>query len=268
MAVIDRPLVHPQRTTTSMRPFKVWKHFRKLVDDKEDTEQVFHIIESMKSKKSHRQAWDFIQSEVGQKFLREEFDIPSALDDHERWADCGPNSVAQNYIRFMKREGLTAAGLVEESHKWKPAEERPQDLTEWYFERLRDTHDLFHVLTGYGRDALGEDCLLGFSFEQNHNLGILFLTYAGTNEIRKATKTKAPLFQAVKEGRQLGRAAKKIAHQDIEALMREDLDEARARLNIGKPVIYRECLAQLESEGWFEDDLLAPKAPEQQAQAA
>ncbi|WP_432200546.1 Coq4 family protein [Erythrobacter sp. W53] len=260
MALIDLPLVHPERKTVGFRPLKTWGHFRKLVADKEDTAQVFHIIEATKSRKSHQQGWDFMGSEQGQRLLREDVDIPTILDDHDRWADCGPNSVAQHYIRFMKREGLSAAGLVAESHRWMPPEKRLPDLTEWYFERLRDTHDLFHVLTSYGRDALGEQALLGFSYEQNHNPGVLFIAYAGAREIKKAIGTKAPLYAAVKEGRELGRAADKLAHMDVEAVMREDIDEARARLNIGEPVIYRECLAILEAEGHGCCDLLAPQA--------
>ena len=260
MAIVDRPLVAPGRKTTGFRPFKVWKHFRKLVADKEDTEQVFHIIEALKGRKGHKQAWNFIASPEGQRMMREEVNIPAILDDHERWADCGPNSVAQHYMRFMKREGLSAAGLVEESHKWQPAEKRHQDQTEWYFERLRDTHDLFHVLTTYNRDGLGEACLLGFSYEQNHNLGILFIAYAGTRQRMKETKTKAPIFDAIREGRALGKAAAKIAHEDIEALMREDIDEARKRLNIGEPVIYRKCIAQLFEEGLQDEDMIMPEA--------
>jgi ubiquinone biosynthesis protein COQ4 len=255
MSLIDRPLVAPERRTSGFRPFKVLHHFRKLVADKEDTEQVFHIIEATKGKASHKQAWDFIASPEGQHFLREETNIPAMLDDHARWADCGPNSVAAHYIAFMKREGLSAAGLVAESNKWQPPSERPQDLTQWYFDRLRDTHDLFHVLTGYGRDALGEASLLAFSYQQNHNFGILFIAYAGARQIGKVSGTKAPLFAAIREGRALGRAAAKIAHQDIEALMREDIDEARKRLNIGKPAIYRECLKILESEGILSEQL-------------
>jgi ubiquinone biosynthesis protein COQ4 len=96
MAVIDRPLVAPGRKTTGFRPFKVWKHFRKLVADKEDTEQVFHIIEALKGRKGHKQGWDFIRSPEGQRMIREEVNIPAMLDDHARWADCGPNTVAQH----------------------------------------------------------------------------------------------------------------------------------------------------------------------------
>jgi len=260
MSVIDRPLIAPERKISGFRPFKVWKHFRKLVADKEDTEQVFHIIEALKGRKSHRQGWAFIRSPEGRRMMREDVNIPEMLDDHARWADCGPHSVAQHYMRFMKREGLSAAGLVAESHKWTPPQERHQDQTEWYFERLRDTHDLFHVLTGYNRDWLGEACLLGFSYEQNHNLGILFIAYAGTRQRLKEVSTDAPLFAAVREGRQLGKAASRIAHADIEALMPEDIDVARARLNIGKPLIYRDCIAQLMEEGMADDDMLMPEA--------
>lgn len=262
MALLDRPLVAPDRILTGFQPRKVLHHFGKLVEDKEDTEQVFHIIEATKGKKSHKQAWDFIQSEEGQRFLREEVDIPAMLDDHDRWADLPENSVGKHYMAFMKREGLTARGLVEESHKWAPPESRPNDLTEWYFNRLRDTHDLFHVLTGYGRDALGEASLLGFSYSQNHNYGILFIAFAGARQIKKTTGTKAPLYASVREGKRNGRGAGKIAHQDVAALMREDIDEARARLNIAEPVIYRECLHILESEGYLASDLglSAPQA--------
>ncbi len=255
MAVTDLPLVAPERRTSGFRPLKVLHHFGKLVEDKEDTEQVFHIIEATKGRRSHAQARDFIMSPEGQRFLREGVDIPAMLDDHARWADCGPNTVAAHYIAFMKREGLSAAGLVAESHKWAPPETLPKDQTQWYFDRLRDTHDLFHVLTGYGRDALGETSLLGFSYEQNHNTGILFIAYAGARQIRKVSRTKAPVFAAIREGRRLGRAAAKIAHQDIAALMREDLDAARARLNIGQPAIYRQCLAILHAEGTLSEDI-------------
>ncbi|MBD2841950.1 Coq4 family protein [Erythrobacter rubeus] len=255
MALIDLPIVAPERTISGFQPRKVLHHFSKLVEDKEDTEQVFHIIEATKGKRSHKQAADFIQSDEGRRFLRGEVDIPAMLDDHARWSDLPENSVAQNYIRFMKREGLSAAGLVAESHKWAPPGNLPNDLTQWYFDRLRDTHDLFHVLTGYGRDALGEASLLGFSYSQNKNAGVLFIAYAGARQIKKVTRSAAPLFSSVREGQRLAKAAAKIAHQDIEALMREDIDAARERLRIGKPSVYRACLRILESEGQTAEDL-------------
>lgn len=265
MTVTDLPLSAPERKVSGFRPLKVLHHFRKLIDDKEDTEQVFHIIEATKGKRSHAQAHQFIRSPEGRRFLADGVDIAAMLDDHARWADCGPNTVAAHYMAFMKREGLSAAGLVAESHKWAPPESLPRDQTQWYFDRLRDTHDLFHVLTGYGRDALGEVSLLGFSYEQNHNTGILFISYAGARQIKKVSGTKAPLFAAIKEGRRLGREAAKIAHQDIAALMREDIGEARKRLNIGKPDVYRQCLTILAGEGILSEELSLGSAQPQAA---
>lgn len=268
MALLDLPLIAPSRKTSGFRPLKVLHHFGKLVEDKEDTEQVFHIIEATKGRRSYSQARDFLTSETGRRFMADGVDLPAMLDDHARWADCKPETVAAHYIAFMKREGLSAAGLVAESHKWAPPENLPRDQTQWYFDRLRDTHDLFHVLTGYGRDALGEASLLGFSYEQNHNKGILFIAYAGARQIKKVSGTKAPLFAAIKEGRALGRAAAKIAHQDIAALMREDIGAARARLGIGAPQVYRQCLAILASEGILSEDLTLGSATTPQPQAA
>lgn len=258
MTYANRPLVHPDRRLSGMKPLKAWRHFRKLVANKEDTEQVFHITEALKGRRTHRQAWAFIRSPEGRRFLDSEFDIPGTLDDHARWEDCGPDTVAAHYVAFMRREGLTAAGLVAESEKFMPREKRLGDLTEWYFERLRDTHDLFHILTGYGRDALGEASLLGFTYEQNYNRGIWFIAYAAAHQIRKTTRTRAPVYASINEGRRLGRAAKKLAHMDVEAVMRMDIGEARAMLNIGRPHTYRECLRILRAEGNSETGLMAP----------
>jgi hypothetical protein len=98
MTVTDLPLTAPERKVSGFRPLKVLHHFRKLIDDKEDTEQVFHIIEATKGKRSHAQAHQFIRSPEGHRFLADSVDIAVMLDDHARWADCGPNTVASHYM--------------------------------------------------------------------------------------------------------------------------------------------------------------------------
>lgn len=259
MAPINRPLQHPDRTHFGFQPIKAWQHFRNLIADKEDTEQVFHIIEALKGRKASAQAAAFVQSAEGRALLADDRELVDILDDHSNWAECGEDSVGQNYIRFMKREGLTAAGLAQESYQWQAKDDRPNDLYEWYYERLRDTHDLFHVLTGYGRDALGELSLLGFSYAQNHNLGVMFIAYAGAREQKKHSGSSAPIYAAIREGQRLGKAAAKLAHQDVEKLMHEPLDVARKRLGIGEPKIYRECLRIFEAEGlWVQDPSNTP----------
>ena len=258
MAILDRPLVAPERTVSGMKPLKALHHFGKLVDDKEDTAQVFHIIEAMKTKKGHQQGWDFIRSEQGQRFLRDEVDIPGSLDDHARWAGLPESSVAQRYMRFMKREGLSAQGLVDESHRWEPADERPNDLTQWYFDRLRDTHDILHILTGYGRDALGEQCVLLFTHGQSPSHGHILIGYAGAANIKKMVwGSKAPIMRAVNQAKRTGKGAPKLIDQPIRELLKQPLDDVRAALNIPEPTQYRECHRIWREEGIDPYDLLA-----------
>lgn len=260
MTHADYPLVHPDRVVARMRPLKAWGHFRRLVADKEDTEQVFHITEALKTRRTHRQALAFLTSAEGKRLRAQSTTIPAMLDDHARWADCEADTVAAHYIAFMRREGLSAAGLVAESEKFLPPEKQLKDQMQWYFHRLRDTHDLFHVLTGYGRDALGEASLLGFTYEQNYNRGIWFIAYAAAHQIKKQSGTRAPIYASINEGRRLGKAAQKLAHMDVEAVMRMEIGQARAMLAIGRPDIYFECLRILDGEGLAAVNLMGPEA--------
>ncbi len=260
MDLTERPLIHPDREIVGFRPIKALRHFGKLAADKEDTEQVFHIIEALKGRKSVSQMKEFVTTEQARELIRRNEELPALLDDHDRWIDCTPNSLAQNYIRFMQREELTAAGLVEESYKFKPKSERYPDLYEWYVERLRDTHDLFHVLTGYGRDPLGEVCLLGFSYEQNHSPGVLFIAYMGARQLRKEAGIGKPVFDALREGRRLGREARKLAHSDLLSMLPEDIDAVRVKLNVGSPDAYRRTLAMMEEQCCGEEQGAAAQA--------
>ncbi len=225
----------PRRKRLRFRPFKALGHFRKLVSNKEDTEQVFHISECLPSKAFFEQAKAFCASEKGRALMESEPYLPSLLDDHETLLKLPEGSVAHAYVAFMRREGLTAAGLVEESERVR----RPQygDQLQWYAHRTRDTHDLVHVLTGYGRDALGEQCALGFSYGQDRGWTALFLAWAGALEIRRRVKIDAPVFKAVGEAQRMGTAAQRIIEQDVRALLAEPLEAARARLGI-KPTTY------------------------------
>src|SRR3546814_10473358 len=66
------PLSHPDRTDTGFRPFKALRHFRKLIADKEDTEQVFHIIDALRDKRFGRSVEQFFTTPEGKRVLRSE----------------------------------------------------------------------------------------------------------------------------------------------------------------------------------------------------
>ena len=248
----------PRREKLRFRPFKAMAHFRQLIRDKEDTEQVFHIFECLPRRSFWADAKAFCESAKGRALMESEPYLPDVLDDHETLLTLPENSVAHAYVAFMRREGLTAAGLVEESERVR----RPSygDQLEWYGKRTRDTHDLVHVLTGYGRDALGEQCALGFSYGQDRGWTALVIAWAGAVELRRRVKINAPVFKAVGEAQRMGTAAQRIIEQDVRALLAEPLEAARARLGIKPTTQYTKAHTVYRARGIDPYNFLAAAA--------
>jgi ubiquinone biosynthesis protein COQ4 len=251
------PFHHPDRPGSEFRPMKAWRHFRKLIADKEDTEQVFHIIAALRGKAFRRVARKFWFSEKGQTLLANNQRLIDVLDDHDTLKKLPAGTVGRAYVDFMEREGLSAAGLEAEYARFEASGKRYNDGIDRYGDRLRDTHDLHHILTGYGRDALGEQCVLAFTYAQSRNLGVGFIAYAGGFELKRRVAPKAAIMSAVREGHRIGKAAKNIVHEDIVALLREPLADARARMGIAEPVAYKAAHEAMRSGGIDPYNLLA-----------
>ncbi len=254
----DLPFMLPGRPAMRYDFPKAWHHFKELVKDKENTAEVFPIFMALPWRGVYDAARAFLSSERGKAIRASEPSLVTILDDHASLRKLPVGSVAHAYCDFMEREGLTAQGLVEELDRYRSDEMVFKDQMEWYFNRLRDTHDLMHVLTGFGRDALGEQCVLAFTYSQQPALAHLFLGYAGALEIRKNASVKVPLLRAVREGQRMGKACPRIAEMPIRELLAMPLDEARAKLGIRDPQFYRKAHATWRAAGIDPYDLLAP----------
>lgn len=260
-------LRHPDRPAARYRPLRAVRSFQKLIKDKEDTSLVFKIFESLPSSGFMERVRDLSLSEHGEFLRATEPSLPEILDDHATLRRTQKGSLAHAYCDFMESEGLTAAGLVAEAERLG----RPKypDLVEWFISRSRDTHDLFHVLTGYGRDALGEQCVLLFTHGQSPSQGHLLIGYAGAANIKKMVKgSAAPVFGAVREAHRTGKGAPRLMAQPIRQLLERPLDEVRAQLRIPQPTQYRECHRIWHAEGIDPYDLLASKSAEPELLAA
>ena len=236
-SMIEPIFRNADRPRPKLRPFKALHHFRKLIADKEDTEQVFYIFQCLPRPAVVDEAKSFVYSDAGKALRLSEPYLPDLLDDHARLRAMPEGSVAHAYVDFMEREGLSAAGLVAEYDQFL-AGRRYGDLLEWYFNRLRDTHDLLHVLTGYGRDSLGEQCVLAFTYGQNPAPGHIFIAYMGGLNVKRTTRSDAPVFKAINEARKSGRGCPRLIEQSIISLLAEPLTSARQRLNIVAPQYY------------------------------
>lgn len=254
----DLPLMLPGRPPARYDFPKAWRHFKELIKDKENTAEVFPIFEALPWRGVYDAALAFLKSERGQAIRRSEPSLVTLLDGHASLRKLPAGSLAHVYCDFMEREGLSAQGLVDDLNKYRPADQFFDDQVDWYFRRMRDTHDLLHVLTGFGRDALGEQCVLAFTYGQQPALAHLFLGYAGAFEISKRMKVKAPIFRAVREAQRMGTTCPRLVEMPIRELLAMPYEEARRHLGIGEPGYYREAHAKWRDAGIDPYDLLAP----------
>ncbi len=225
--------------STRIRPFKAYKHFLKLIEDKEDTTQVFDIIEALDGSNLEKDYKRFMQTPEGQARYTERRNLILLLDDHAALRKLPMGSVGQHYCDFMESQGLSAQGLVDEYDRWgKRLEDYYEPNVSWYGNRRRDVHDLMHIMTGYSRDALGEACVLNFTHSQHGGLGFYFIAHLASIEVRKHAPKGAPVWKAVREAKKNGALAKNICKQDIQALLAEPLEDARKRLGILPPTHY------------------------------
>ena len=252
-------LRHPDRPAPRYSLPRAVKNFRILIKDKEDTAAVFRIFESLPSRDFLPRVEQLALSEHGEFLRRTEAYLPEILDDHAALRKTPKGSLAHAYCDFMESEGLTAAGLVAESESL--GRPKYHDLVQWFSERSRDTHDLFHVLTGYGRDALGEQCVLLFTHGQAPSQGHLLIGYAGAANIKRNVRgSKAPVLGAVMQARRTGKGAPKLIEEPIRELLAQPVETVRKALNIPVPSTYLECHRIWREEGIDPYDLLASEA--------
>ena len=258
VATPDLPLFDPARPQLKTRPLKAYRHFRELLKDKENTEEVFKIFEALPWKGARPRAARFLTSPEGMAIRASEPFLPDLLDDHAALRKLPKGTVAHAYCDFMEREGLSAAGLVAESMKFRSGQPQYQDQFTWYADRLRDTHDLLHVLTGYGRDAVGEQCVLAFTYGQQPSPGNLFISYLGGIEISRRLKSKAPVLRAIREAQNLGTGCPRLVEQSILGVLAMPFDDARRTLNITPATQYAQVHTTWRGMGIDPYDLLAP----------
>ncbi len=210
---------------------------RRLAVDKEDTAQVYAIMHALNGNACELGYIRLLSTPDGGRIAYERVELVEKLMDEAFLATFPPGSVGAAYLEFLETEHVSAQGLIDESHKgYPPAEMEEQHPYAWFFRRFRDIHDLLHVLTGYGRDWLGEVCLLAFSFQENHDMGRGILA-AGTY-LRTQGPLAAKMRRAILEGRRRAARAAWLPGEDFERLLFEPLDEARRRLRLTPPLAY------------------------------
>lgn len=230
--------------TTGRRDWKTaFAAIRKLLNNGDDTTQVFLIMRALNVGNAPKNYARFIATAEGGRMAYERVELARKFSDPAYVAAFAPGTVGAGYRDFLAATGHTAAGLVEISKVI--SEDEMLHPYAWFGRRVRDTHDIWHVLNGYRADeSLGEAALVAFSYAQVGGLGWAFIGAAAA--LKSIGVTGNLLFaKAVWEGYVRGRRAKWLIAEDYEQLMHEPIDAARERLGLSEPIAYRRAQREL-----------------------
>jgi len=238
-AFAPNPPATPAPDAPIARPRRQWgvafKALGRLLNDKEDTGQVFDIMAALNGDSTARGYERLLTTPQGGRLAYERIELASKLMD-DAWLDSfAPGTVGAAYRHFIRSENISAEGLAEISRQ-KHGQVEVRHPYAWFGRRTRDSHDLWHILSGYHRDGLGEACLVAFSYAQTRSLGWALIALGAA--LRTRGGPKHPYVKAIWQGYRRGKAAKWLAGEDYERLMAEPLEAARRRLNITPATIY------------------------------
>ncbi|WCM26566.1 ubiquinone biosynthesis protein COQ4 [Sphingomonas sp. QA11] len=237
----------PLPGTTGRRDWRTaFDAIRKLLADGDDTTQVFRIMHALNVGSTAANYGKFIATRQGGRMAYERIELAERFVDKAYVASFAPGTVGAAYRHFLETTGYSADGLADIS-KINREEDMPHPYA-WFGRRIRDTHDIWHVLTGYKADeSMGEAALVAFSYAQVGGLGWAFI--GGAAALKSIRVTGSTLFaRAVIEGYRNGRKAKWVAGEDYEKLMHEPIEAARARLGIPTPTAYLHAQRELGAE--------------------
>jgi ubiquinone biosynthesis protein COQ4 len=240
MAMTDTLIAPRPMTDAPMRPRRQWltafKALRRLLRDKEDTGQVFEIMGALNGDSTARNFQRLLATPQGGRLAYEHVELAPLLMD-EAWLDgFATGTVGAAYRDFIRSENISAEGLAEISRARQANKVEVNHPYAWFGRRTRDSHDIWHILSGYHRDGLGEACLVAFSYAQTNSLGWAVIALGAA--LRSRGGPKHPYVRAIWQGYTRGKAAKWLAGEDYVQLMAEPLDAARRRLNITPATIY------------------------------
>ena len=133
-------------------------------------------------------------------------------------------SLGQCYASQLKSQGLTPDTLIDPA----PIESDQ----EFIVHRLKETHDIVHVLTGFGVDGVGEIGLQAFNLAQNRSPLAVLLIFGGMLKNLQDDQPLEALLHAISRGFEMGLQAKCVVSYRLEDAWERSLLDWRRELNL------------------------------------
>ena len=133
-------------------------------------------------------------------------------------------SLGRNYADQLLSQGIDPNALIDPTPVTSPKE--------FIVHRLKETHDIVHVLTGFGIDGVSELGLQGFNLAQNHSPLAVMLIFGGMLNALQDDEPLGPLLQALSQGFQMGLDADLVIAHKLEEGWERPLVQWREELRL------------------------------------
>jgi ubiquinone biosynthesis protein COQ4 len=222
--------------SSNVRVIEAARSILSVLRDPDDTKQVFRLLQAVSGGGRNAFHARFETSRGGERLLAQKPELLPVLRDRDRLGAMPEGSLGHAYLAFMNRDGLTADGLVDASETVRKT--RGNANQAYIDSRLRDSHDLWHVVTGYGGDLIGETALLAFTYAQTWSAGVGMLMSIGF------LKGDPDARRVVVDAFMRGSRAAWLPAVPWEEMMEQPLESVRAQLRVGAAAVYEPFYAR------------------------
>lgn len=154
-------------TTDSPKFKRDWgraaKAFFAVAADTSRSDEVAALAVALEGNTMEKYFQRFRSHPEGQRLLKEKPSLYDALKDRDRMLSLPEGTLGHAYGMYMQQERLDATFYSELTDNFVDGNGVFDEDRRYFRRRLRDSHDMWHALTGYGADQLGEAAVLAFS---------------------------------------------------------------------------------------------------------
>jgi len=196
------PSVQDDVDAADLPPLERWRRALKalgtVMADPDRTDQVLVFSTYANAGTMHRRLHRFFDDPRGKRLFDENRTIDSHTVNIDELAALPADTLGHAYATFLRSRGLTPEIFDG------PPQRVSDPKAAYVIQRMRQTHDLWHVVTGQETDPFGEIALQAFTFGQVGAPSTLVLSAAGTLNFRRL---RPGLGRAVIAAFKAGRAA-------------------------------------------------------------
>ncbi|MBF2080357.1 MAG: hypothetical protein IGR76_18035 [Synechococcales cyanobacterium T60_A2020_003] len=212
-----------------MDSFMTLKGTVSLFANPTNTLSVYDIEDGLRNDKSTVLSIEYIKSQPGvMDMVRDRYLAP--LPDIDTLLQSPPDSLGYAYATYIRDNGFDPAFYRNLS---------VEDDTSYLFQRRRQTHDIWHLVTGFGIDEESELGLKAFELAQTRSTMSAILLAGGlVRTLFKTPERLDYLLDRIAVGYRMGMQAKPFLAQRWEEDWEKSLAQWREELNVQVPSTY------------------------------